>query len=311
MGDPVVDKNNAASTSAAPTTGTSAAPLTTGTETTPAVAGDGATDVTPTSASSKTPTTAATTSKANKRNSVFGGLFGKKDTPKSTATESGPTVPAKDLPVKDEPSTVASTAPQLDNPVTSPTSSSTGGAAGETPLTASTGVAPATSESAVEKAVEPTAGSSASPVAATTTTPTDKRRTSFFGGLGTKKERSAGATSGDELTDGEGKKSSGVGGLFRKASRAVSKPNTNSAIGTKSAVPAITGTTGKTDEKLAETKAAAATEEPSSKLEPAADSIPNGTETATSGTKSDLVPEEVGSNAIASHEKATPVEATA
>ena len=52
--------------------------------------------------------------------------------------------------------------------------------------------------------------------------PTDKRRTSFFGNLGTKKERSTGATSDNELTDGQGKKQSsgGFGGLLRKASRA-------------------------------------------------------------------------------------------
>ena len=51
----------------------------------------------------------------------------------------------------------------------------------------------------------------------------DKRRTSFFGNLGTKKERRTGGTTSDnELTDGEGKKQSsgGFGGLLRKASRA-------------------------------------------------------------------------------------------
>lgn len=56
---------------------------------------------------------------------------------------------------------------------------------------------------------------------ATTHTPTDKRRTSFFSNLGTKKERRTGGTSDTELTDGEGKRSTGgLGGLLRKASRA-------------------------------------------------------------------------------------------
>lgn len=314
MGEPVVNQDVEASTSAAPATETATTAPTDGIAHKTLATGDGAADVTPTSATSKTPATATNMSKLGKRNSVFGGLFGKKDTPRSTATETAPVVPAKDQPVKDEPSTVASTAPQLDNPVTSSTTGTTAGAATEAPTTASTGVAAATSEPAVEKAVEPAAGSSAAPPVAATTTPTDKRRTSFFSGLGTKKEKSAGATSGDESTDGEGKKSGGVGGLFRKASRAVSKPANSSATSTsaaKPAVPAATGTGVKADETVAEAKAANAIEEPSSKVVPATEGLPNGTDAATEGEKSHLVPGEVGSTAIASHEKTTPVEATA
>lgn len=306
---------------AAPTTTSTTTPVTaptTGTESKPVVAGEAAADITPSSATSKTPATATTTSKASKRNSVFGGLFGKKDTPRSTAAETGPAVPAKDLPTKSEPSTVASTAPQLDNPIKSPTASTTTGAATETPAAAPASTTAAASEPVAEKAekaLEPAVGGSAAPVTATATTPTDKRRASFFGGLGTKKEKSAGATSGDELTDGEGKKSSGVGGLFRKASRAVSKPTNSGATSTSAAKPAVPATTEpaiKADEKVAETKAAHAIEEPSSKVEPTTESLPTGTEAATSAEKKDeLVPGEVGSNAIASHEKSTPVEATA
>lgn len=70
----------------------------------------------------------------------------------------------------------------------------------------------------------PATAAEAAPSAAATTplSPTDKRRTSFFGNLGTKKERRTGGTSDNELTDGEGKKQSsgGFGGLLRKASRA-------------------------------------------------------------------------------------------
>ena len=96
---------------------------------------------------------------------------------------------------------MSSTAPQLDNPVTSSTAEPTA-ASTETPATT---------------AEANTAAATTSP-----TSPTDKRRTSFFGNLGTKKERRAGATSDNELTDGEGKKQSsgGFGGLLRKASRA-------------------------------------------------------------------------------------------
>ena len=91
-----------------------------------------------------------------------------------------------------------STAPQLDNPV----SESTTKPATETAVTDS-------------PAGEPTTPGAI-------TTPTDKRRSSFFSNLGTKKERKSGTTSGDELVDAEGKKQSsgGFGGLLRKASRA-------------------------------------------------------------------------------------------
>ena len=104
------------------------------------------------------------------------------------------------MPAKDEPSAVSSTAPQLDNPVTSSTAEPTA-ATTETPTTSTDAAAPA---------------ATASPLS------TDKRRSSFFGNLGTKKERRTGATSDNELTDGEGKKQSpgGFGGLLRKASRA-------------------------------------------------------------------------------------------
>ena len=309
MGEPVTgNKDLPASTSTADATTTGPS------ETKPAVTGDGAEGVTPTPAASKTPV-AGTTSKASKRNSVFGGLFGKKDSPKSTTAESGPAVPAKDVPAKDESSTVAATAPQLDNPVKSPTTDAT------TSATADAVTKP--TEPVKEKAAESTAASSPSPAAATATTPTDKRRTSFFSGLGTKKEKRAGATSGDELTDGEGKKSGGVGGLFRKASRVASKPATSSATGaptTKTAAPdaaaAETDETAKAAEpaktaETTETKAAEPTEVPLPKAEPTAEDVTKGPEATTSGEKSDLAAGKVGSNAIASQETSTPVEATA
>ena len=105
------------------------------------------------------------------------------------------------MPAKDEQSAVSSTAPQLDNPVTSSTAEPTA-ATTETPTTSAEAAAPAAAASPLSSA--------------------DKRRSSFFGNLGTKKERRTGATSDNELTDGEGKKQSpgGFGGLLRKASRA-------------------------------------------------------------------------------------------
>ncbi|KAL9135998.1 MAG: hypothetical protein Q9175_002796 [Cornicularia normoerica] len=141
-------------------------------------------------------TTRENAPKPNKRNSIFGSIFGKKDAATLALTETSTAVPTKD-----EPSTLSSTAPQLDNPVTSPTTETTAAIAGN-PATAAEVTAPAAATSPLS--------------------PTDKRRTSFFGNLGTKKERRTGGTSDNELTDGEGKKQSsgGFGGLLRKASRA-------------------------------------------------------------------------------------------
>lgn len=137
-----------------------------------------------------------TAPKPNKRGSIFGSIFGKKDAPTPASLETPPTVPAKD-----DQSAVSSTAPQLDNPVPTSTAETTA-ATTETPVTTAEATVP---------------GSATTPLS-----PTDKRRTSFFGNLGTKKERRTGATSDNELTDGEGKKqaSGGFGGLLRKASRA-------------------------------------------------------------------------------------------
>lgn len=159
--------------------------------------------------------------KPTKRNSLFGGLFGKKEATSPTATETAPVAS------KDEPSALSSTAPQLDNPVTEPTAA-----------------APPTLDT-----TEPTTTAAETTSPATNTTPTGTRRSSFFANLGgTKKERKAGATSDTEVTDGEGKKSGGFSGLLRKASRATNKNKDASGV-VKDApeVPQIKDTTAAAD----------------------------------------------------------------
>jgi len=158
-------------------------------------------------------TTPASTTKANKRTSMFGSFFGKKEAVSPSAMEASPAVPAKD-----EPSTVSSTAPQLNNLVNESTAAPT----------LETKETPA----AVANTTTPT-----------TTTPTNNRRSSFFSNLGTKKERRTGTNSGDELTDGEGKKqtSGGFGGLLRKASRAQAKSSATN--NTTEPLPTAAGTT--------------------------------------------------------------------
>lgn len=139
-----------------------------------------------------------TAPKPTKRNSIFNNLFGKKDSPTSPTTkESAPVAPTKDL----EPSAVSATAPQLDDPVTTaPSEPSTTAPAADVPESA-----------AVETPAAPT--TMADPAK-------EKRRSSFFGNLGTKKEKKTDVISDSE--EGEGKKSAPTkfGGLFRKPSRA-------------------------------------------------------------------------------------------
>ena len=158
-------------------------------------------------ASSPASTTPASTTKEkpNKRASVFGSLFGKKDTASIPAEKTN----------KDEPSTVSDTAPQLDSPVPITTEPAAGAKDDKTEAKPTTEAATSTSPQ----------------------TPTDKRRTSFFSNLGTKKEKKPDTTSGDETADGEKKKQSGgIGGLLRKASRAApkkeSKETKADAVGT-------------------------------------------------------------------------------
>lgn len=277
----------------------------------PAVTGDGVEESTPSSTTAKSPI-GGTTSKASKRNSVFGGLFGKKEgAAKSPSSETGPAVPKKD-----EPLAVAPVAPQLDNPVKTPTTDATTNDTAEAVTKASEPIA-------AEKAVEPTSTSTPAAPVTGATPPSDKRRTSFFGNLGTKKEKRAGATSGDELTDGE-KKSGGVGGLFRKASRAASKPKAATGVAPaepaekipeKATETAPESTPAAETAETADSKVGDAASVPLPKAEPGVEDVPNGTsEAAPTGEKSDLAPvagADVGPNGIAAPEKSTSIEATA
>ncbi|KAL8736222.1 MAG: hypothetical protein Q9166_000377 [cf. Caloplaca sp. 2 TL-2023] len=167
------------------------------------VAGNATAESTAPATAPETPaitTSRETAPKANKRNSIFGGFFGKKETPatttptaNTTAHEPAPAVPAKDT----EQAPISQAAPQAENQAT------------ETTPSVDTA---ATTQNA------PTTTSTASPVSPDATKA--NRRSSFFSNLGTKKEKRTGAVSDAEGTDGEGKKSGGFGGLLRKASRA-------------------------------------------------------------------------------------------
>ena len=169
------------------------------------------------------------------------------------------------------------TAPQLDNPVPASTTDAT---------------APTTEP--VKTEASPAADATA-PNATSATTPTDKRRTSFFSNLGTKKEKKTAGTSGDELTDGETKKQGGgLSGLLRKASRAQPKKDTKAPVTDAAEVPLPKESAVKEGEQpLTNGETPAATE--SEKLE----------------QKPEVADGEVGSNAIAKAEERPVVEATA
>ncbi|KAJ5168310.1 uncharacterized protein N7482_003904 [Penicillium canariense] len=141
--------------------------------------------------------------KKTKRASIFGNFFQKVTSPSQEKSEKEATAPAEENPV-------SSTAPQLENPVEE---------ADVNPIEPEVVTAPAV-EGEAAKATEEVKESPA----AEASTPKDKRRTSFFGNFGVKKEKKA-DTSDNEVTDGENKetkaKSSKLGGLFRKPSKAV------------------------------------------------------------------------------------------
>lgn len=80
--------------------------------------------------------------------------------------------------------------------------------------------APAPSAAVIESAEPINKATLPAPTLATPELAKERRRSSFFGTLGSKKERRAEPTSDSEVTDGEGKKVGKLGGLFRRPSRA-------------------------------------------------------------------------------------------
>ncbi|KAL8948390.1 MAG: hypothetical protein Q9222_005417 [Ikaeria aurantiellina] len=218
--------------------------------------------------------------KANKRNSIFGGLFGKKDTPATAAPTT--TGAATASPTTTAPTTTTDeAAPALPAKDSEPATTSPVAAKTET-LENQTSPAIDTTPAVESTEATPAATSATSPV--TPDTAKGNRRTSFFGNLGTKKEKKVGGVSDAEGTDGEGKKSGGFGGLLRKASRAQGHKPTSK-------------TTATTNGAATETETSA----------PVSKDIPVTEKTTTSGaTAADVAPE---STTTAS--QPTPVSATA
>lgn len=151
---------------------------------------------------------ATPTAPKSKRASLFGNFFQKVTSPSHEKFDKEATAAVA------EPSVVASTAPQLDNPVED---------ASIQPLESETVTAPAEAADAKESPAAPAeTAPAAEPVASPATSPAakEKRRTSFFGNLGVKKEKKGDASDSD-VTDGEGKaKTNKFGSLFRKPGKA-------------------------------------------------------------------------------------------
>ncbi|KAL8693016.1 MAG: hypothetical protein Q9218_002073 [Villophora microphyllina] len=238
MDEPVVNAEGAVTEEPASTAAETAAPMST-----------------PAAETSATATPRETAPKANKRNSIFGNFFAKKESPaisapstgptaSTTANETAPAVPAKDI------------EPAASSPVASQTE------------TGVNEIAPVTNTAPPAEVTEnaTTTNTMTSPVSPDTTKA--NRRTSFFSNLGTKKEKRAGAVSDAEGTDGEGKKAGGFGGLLRKASR---------AQGSRTTPKTTPATNGVTD-----TQAPA----PISKETPATETLANG-----ENTVGDVAPE--------------------
>lgn len=223
------------------------------------------------------PTTGTATSKTNKRGSIFGNFFGKKEA-QSPVTETTPAVPSKET----EPSGVSAAAPQLEDPVKSTET--------DTSVTSEPTAVP--NETTTAATTEPTA-----PVAESATTPEatkPNRRSSFFNNLGSKKERKSDLASESENTDGEGKKSSKLGGLFRKPSRATSrktsekaaeKPAANPApVAETSEAPAVDSTGASTTASADPALTAAVSKVDQPAVDPVAEKAVNGETSQTSQT---------------------------
>lgn len=158
-----------------------------------------------------------TAPKPTKRNSIFNNLFGKKDSPTSPTTkESAPVIPAKES----EPSAVSATAPQLDDPATTaPSEPSATGPAADVTESAAPNDTPIASATTPDPAKE-------------------KRRSSFFGNLGTKKEKKTDLISDTEEAEGKKSTPAKFGGLFRKPSRAARSNATPSTVTEPAGEPA-------------------------------------------------------------------------
>lgn len=222
------------------------------------------------------PTTGTASSKTNKRGSIFSNFFGKKES-QSPVTETTPAVPSKET----EPSGVSAAAPQLEDPVKSTET--------DTSVTSEPTAVPNETTAAT---TEPTA-----PVAESATTPEatkPNRRSSFFNNLGSKKERKSDLASESENTDGEGKKSSKLGGLFRKPSRATSrktsekaaeKPAANPApVAETSEAPAVDSTEAPTTASADPALAAGVSKVDQPAVDPVAEKAVNGETSQTSQT---------------------------
>lgn len=141
--------------------------------------------------------------------------------PSHEKTEKQATAPAE--------SSIPNTAPQLDNPVQESPKEENPKPAAETATENgnASGERPPSKESPVESPAK------------------DNRRTSFFGNIGTKKEKK-GNNSDSENADGDAKPKNKLGSIFRKPSKAVKSENkqkekatTPSSSEAKSSEPAI------------------------------------------------------------------------
>lgn len=186
-------------------------------------------------------TSAEATPKPAKRNSLFGNLWGKKDSGATSPRDAVPPVPSKEA----ETTPVSATAPRIEAPT-------------HTTSTEAGVVEPAPTPVADVAGSSPTA---TTPAVANPPTPsTDKRRSSFFNALGGKKEKKTteGAPEAEGI-DAEGKKSNTgkFTGLFRKPSRAnpPAPKETPSSAGAPPTVPEGETSAGATEPAAADQKA--------------------------------------------------------
>ncbi|KAI9698930.1 MAG: hypothetical protein M1836_003119 [Candelina mexicana] len=235
-----------------------------------------------------------TTPKPAKRNSLFGSLFQKKDVRSPVEDkperETAPAVPAKDVPPKEMPNNTTDTAPAIALNANSTAPTIANPATAETPASTAESASPIMNKPDTTEILAPT--SETTVTAANAEPSKEKRRSSFFTNLGSRREKRT--ESDTEVVDSERRQRSAsplpkLGGLFRNPSRAM-KGNKDSAK--KEPVSPATATATH-QSPITETKASESPLEATGETSqtPVLNEQPHGPNVTSDGINGDVLPE--------------------
>ncbi|KAI9747807.1 MAG: hypothetical protein M1835_001968 [Candelina submexicana] len=253
-----------------------------------------------------------TAPKPAKRNSLFGGLFQKKDVrspvEENSERETAPVVPAKDVPPKETPTHTTDTAPATALIANSTAPTVGNPATAETPASTAESANPIMNKPDTTEILAPT--SETTVTAANAEPSKEKRRSSFFTNLGSRREKRP--ESDTEVVDSERRQRSAsplpkLGGLFRNPSRAM-KGNKDS-VKKEPVSPATAKATHQSP--IPETKASESPLEAAggTSQTPVLNEQPHGANATSDGINGDVLPETQSMGKP--HEPTTSVQAAA